>query len=74
MIIGEHSDLYLKIDVLLLSVLLYDYDILLFCEAGVRGGITQAVKLYAKPNNKTTPEYNKQKPDKWITYLDATNL
>lgn len=54
--------------------LLYDYDMLLFCKAGVRGGITQAVKRYAKANNKTTPECNKQKPDTWITYLDATNL
>lgn len=54
--------------------LLHDYDMLLFCEAGVRGGITQAVKRYVKANNKTTPEYNQNKSDTWITYLDATNL
>lgn len=112
--LGEYSDLYLKIDILLLTdifenfrdlclktykldpsyyytcpgmsfdcmlkytnvhiELLHDYDMLLFCEAGVRGGITQSIKRYAKANNKSTPEYNQNIPDTWIAYLDATNL
>lgn len=112
--IGEYSDLYLKIDILLLTdifknfrdlclktyeldpnfyytcpgmsfdcmlkytevqiELLYDYDMLLFCEAGVRGRITQSIKRYVKANNHTTPDYDINKPDTLITYLDATNL
>lgn len=54
--------------------LLHDYDMLLFCKNSVISELTQAVKRYTKGNNKKTPQYDVQKPDTWITYLDATNL
>ena len=112
--LGEYSDYYLKVDVLILSdifenfrdlclktygvdsafyytapgmsfdamlkhtcvelELLHDYDMILFCERGVRGGITQAVQRYSKANNVHVPGYDMNKLDTWINYLDATNL
>lgn len=112
--LGEYSDWYLKVDVLLLCdvfenfryiclktygldanyyysapgmswdcclkytevelELLTDYDKVLMIEAGIRGGLTQAVKRYSKANNYKVPEYDNSKPDSWIIYLDATNL
>lgn len=51
-----------------------DYDKLLMIESGIRGGLTQAVKRYAKANNFNVPDYDKLKPESWIIYLDATNL
>ena len=54
--------------------LLYDCDMLLMFEQGIRGGLTQAVKRYHKSNNYTVPTYNRNLPDSWIVYLDATNL
>ncbi|KAL4147912.1 hypothetical protein QTP88_002239 [Uroleucon formosanum] len=112
--LGEYSDWYLKIDVMLLVdcfenfrdlclktygldpnyyftapgmsfdcmlkytevnlELLSDYDQILMFEQGIRGGLTHAVKRYAKANNIKVPEYDASKPESWIVYLDATNL
>ncbi|XP_026819648.1 uncharacterized protein LOC113558395 [Rhopalosiphum maidis] len=112
--LGEYSDLYLKIDVLLLAdvfenfrdicpttysldaafyytvpglsfdaclkftsiklELLSDYDMLMMCEKGIRGGLTQASMRYGKANNLKTPEYETSKPDSWIIYQDCNNL
>ena len=55
--------------------LLTDYDMLLMFEKGIRGGITQAVRRYAKANNKYMGEL--YKPDDERSYLqdlDANNL
>ena len=47
--------------------LLTDIDMLLMVEKGIRGGITQAVKRYAKANNKYMKDlYN---PDEKSMYL-----
>ena len=44
-------------------------------EKGIRGGITQAVKRYAKANNKyIKDQYNPDKKSTYLQYLDANNL
>ncbi|KAL4091146.1 hypothetical protein QTP88_025883 [Uroleucon formosanum] len=112
--LGDYSDLYLKIDVLLLAdvfenfrnecmkaynldpahyftapglsfdamlkytgqklQLLDDYDMLLMFENGIRGGLVQASKRYAKANNMKTPGYDDTKEKSWIIYQDCNNL
>ena len=55
--------------------LLTDIDMLLMVEKGIRGGITQAVKRYAKANNKYMKGLHS--PDEKsmnLQYLDANNL
>ena len=55
--------------------LLTDYDMLLMFEKGIRGGITQTVRRYAKANNKYMGEL--YKPDNeisYLQYLDVNNL
>ena len=55
--------------------ILTDYDMLLMFEKGIRSGITQAVRCYAKANNKYLGEL--YKPDdeiSYLQYLDANNL
>ena len=54
--------------------LLVDIDMMLMFEKGIRGGITQAVKRYAKANNKYMPDYNQDEISKFLQYLDANNL
>ena len=44
-------------------------------QKGVRGGITQAVKRYAKANNKYMKDlYNPDEKSMYLQYLDANNL
>ena len=45
----------------------------LFIEKGIRGGISYINKRYSKANNKY-PDYNKNKPENYISYLDMNNL
>ena len=55
--------------------LLTDIDMLLMVEKGIRGGITQAVKRYAKANNKYMKDLcNPNEKSICIQYLDANNL
>lgn len=43
-------------------------------EKGIRGGITHISKRYSEANNKYMRDYDPEKPLKFITYLDASNL
>ena len=112
--LGEYHDLYLRMDVILLSNvfkkfrevcienygldhshfytapglvwqaclkkteitldLIRDVDMLLMFERGIRGGITQVVKRYARANNRYMKDYNPQEPSRYLQYLDANNL
>ena len=55
--------------------LLLDPDMLLMFERGIRGGITQSVHRWSTANNPYMgSEYDKNKPTKYLQYLDANNL
>ena len=55
--------------------LLTDIDMLLVVEKGIRGGITQAVKHYAKANNNYMKDlYSQDEKSIYLKYLDANNL
>ena len=54
--------------------LLTDIDQYLFFESGIRGGLSQITKRYAKANNKYMSTYDETKIDEYILYLDANNL
>ena len=48
---------------------------LLMFEKGIRGGITLAVKRYAKTNNKyMKDQYNPDEKSTYLQYLDVNNL
>ena len=49
-------------------------DIHLFIEKGMRRGISYINKRYSKANNKYYPDYDRNKPEKYIHYLDMNNL
>ena len=54
--------------------LLTDIDMLLMVEKGIRGRITQAVKRYAKANNKYMKGlYNPDELSIYLKYVDANN-
>ena len=54
--------------------LLTDVDMLLMVEKGIRGGICHAIYRYAKGNNKYLKNYNKDKEESFLQYLDDNNL
>ena len=54
--------------------LLTNVDMLLIVEKGIRGGICHAIYRYAKANNKHIKNYNKDKEESFLQYLDANNF
>ena len=54
--------------------LMTDVDMFQFIEKGLRGGISYIANRYGKANNKYMKDYKKDKPSKYIMYLDANNL
>ena len=51
-----------------------DADIHLFIEKGMRGGISYSEKIYSKVNYENCPDYDKEKPEFYISYLDMNSL
>ena len=54
--------------------LLTDVDMLLMVEKGIRGGICHTIYRYAKANNKYMKNYNEDKEESFLQYLDDNNL
>ena len=54
--------------------LLVDYDMYLFVERALRGGISYIANRYGKANNKYMKNFNPKEAIKYIMYLDANNL
>ena len=51
-----------------------DIDKYLFIEKRLRGGISYIAKGHSKANNEYCPDYDKNKPSTFISYLDMNNL
>ena len=45
-----------------------------FCNSGIRGGLSMVSKRFSEANNKYLSNYDRDKPDKYILYLDCNNL
>ena len=52
----------------------FDIDMYLFIEKGLRGGISYIAKRYTNANNKYMKDYGPIKPSQFITYLDMNKL
>ena len=63
-----------KIIILSRDYLFLTTDMFQFIEKGTRGGISCIANRFGEANNKYMKEYNKEKPSKYIMYLDANNL
>ena len=50
-----------------------DVDMILMVEKGIREGICHAIYRYAKANNKYMKNYNKDKEESFLQYLDDDN-
>ena len=51
-----------------------DFDMYLFFEKGIRGGVSYISKKYSKANNKYLKPYDPKQESSDIIYLDANNL
>jgi len=54
--------------------LMTDVDMFQFIEKGMRGGSFYIAHRFGEANNKYMKSYDRTKPSKCITYLDANNL
>ena len=54
--------------------LLTDYNMHLFIEKGMRGGMSTEMKRYCKANNAYLSDYDPKEESSFILYLDANNL
>lgn len=54
--------------------LLTDIDMVLFFEAGIHGGITQASLRHVRANNKFLQNFNVNEEVSYLCYVDANNL
>ena len=54
--------------------LLFDIDMLLMVEKGIRGGICHSIYRYGKANNKYMKDYDRDKESSYIQYWDVNNL
>ena len=54
--------------------LISDVNQYLFYSQAIRGGLCQVIKRYAKANNPHTPQFNPNKKESYILYIDANNL
>ena len=70
---GMAWDAMLKITGIKLE-LLEDVDMLLMIEKGIRGGISNSFKRYAKANNRFMKNFDPAEKSSFIVYLDANNL
>lgn len=55
-------------------LLLKDMDMILFIEKGLRGGLVQVVTRHAKANNPYIYDYDPEKANSYILYVDVNNL
>ena len=51
-----------------------DFDMYLFIEKGLRGGISYIAKRYSEANNKCMENYDPTKPSEFIEYLDKNDF
>ena len=54
--------------------LIFDIEMQLFIEKGMRGGISYIAHRHAQANNKYMKNYNEKEESSYIMYLDANNL
>ena len=54
--------------------LMTNYEMHLFMEEGIRGGVSTITHRYAEANNHYMDNFNETKPETYLIYWDANNL